>query len=174
MGRDKALLPCGGHTMLEDTLRKVAVVAMPVAIIAPRDRYAESGYPTYPDLRPGCGPLGGLETVLTLDLADWNLVLACDMPGLTNALLAALVERIPATPEESACVAARGPTGLEPLCAIYHRSCLAHVRNALDHRRLKARSLLAEFNPIAVDGFPPELLANVNTPAEWAAAGARR
>ena len=55
---------------------------------------------------------------------DWNLVVACDMPGLSAEFLAGLVEA--ARPRRPPHLLPAGPGGhREPLCAVYHRRALA-------------------------------------------------
>ncbi|HYL77810.1 MAG TPA: molybdenum cofactor guanylyltransferase [Bryobacteraceae bacterium] len=159
MGRDKALLPYHGTALVDHVARAVRDAAGNVAII---------GHPNgIPDLLPGLGPIGGLYTALNITQTDWNLVVACDMPGISADPLRILLKRA----EISDCdgVAARSPGGtLEPLCAVYHRRCLPTVTRAIRDKRLKMLDLLSE---LSVEAQPIDhaLLANANTPAEWAA-----
>src|SRR5271163_1224329 len=87
MGRDKALLPLGDSTLLDHVAQCVRQAAGNVTIIGPPDRYASLGYPVTADLVTNCGPLGGLYTALSITETDWNLMVACDMPGLTAHFL---------------------------------------------------------------------------------------
>ena len=168
MGRDKALLRVGGQTLLENAIRAVAAATGYGAILGPPERYAALGFPVFEDLYPSLGPLGGIETALALGLADWNLIVACDMPGISAGQLRALLAQVPVEWPSATCVAALGPSGPEPLCAVYHTSCLPVVRTALDRRALKMRDLLGELRTVTVSGFALESLANVNTPTDWA------
>ena len=63
MGRDKALLPVQGSTLLEQVAREVLAVTGSVTVIAPPERYIGIGLSVIPDLSPGQGPLGGIHTV---------------------------------------------------------------------------------------------------------------
>jgi molybdenum cofactor guanylyltransferase len=166
MGRDKALLPYRGTTLVEHLAQTVQQAAGNVALIGEPARYAGLGYRVYPDKFPGCGPLGGIYTALSESSTDWNLIVACDMPGISANVLRGLLQS--AGDSAESCVIAIGPTGEpEPLCALYHRSCLPVLARAIQERRFKMKDLVRELDSKArpVDA---SALANVNTPAEWA------
>ena len=157
MGRDKASLPYRGTSLIEHIARAVREAAGNVTVIG--------GASGTPDKIPGLGPIGGLFTALSETGSDWNLVMACDMPGISAEVLRILLKRCEISPAD--CVYASMDGQPEPLCAVYHRRCLSAVARAIKFKRLKMLDLLAE---LAVDMQPldPAVLANANTPAEWA------
>jgi molybdenum cofactor guanylyltransferase len=166
MGRDKAFLPYQGTTLIDHIARAVREAAGNVAIVGEPERFSHLGCRVFPDKSPGLGPLGGLFTALSVTETDWNLVVACDMPGITPEALRILLKRAGISRNE--CVAGALPGGsVEPLCAVYHRRCLPVVARAIKDKQLKMFDLLAE---LAVDAQPlaAVALANANTPAEWA------
>jgi molybdenum cofactor guanylyltransferase len=170
MGRNKALLPFRGITLVQHIAEIVSEAAGSVTgcvtVIGDPLQLAHLGLPVVPDILPASGPAGGIYTALTMTSTDWNLIAGCDMPALTSDVLRSLLRRTALT--SAPCVAAAGTDGQpEPLCAVYHRRCLASVTRAIRNKRLKMRDLLAEIGTesILVD---PVALANVNTPAEWA------
>lgn len=153
MGRDKALLPYHGTSLVEHIAGIVREAAGNVAIIVN-------------DKMPGFGPMGGLFTALSVSETEWNLVVACDMPGLSPEPLRILLKRAETSPLD--CVAAASPSGvLEPLCAVYHRRCLPIVARAIRDKRLKMLDLLSELS-VEAQPLDPAALLNANTPAEWA------
>ena len=166
MGRDKALLPYRGATLVEHMANAVHATAGSVALIGDPVRYSSLGHPVYPDKFAGCGPLGGIYTALSVSRSDWNLIVACDMPGVTAEVLRVLL----ASAEKStgSSVVATGPTGeAEPLCAVYHRRCLPALARAIEQKRFKMKELVKELDPHMVP-MHASALANVNTPTEWA------
>lgn len=166
MGRDKAFLAYRGTTLLEHIAGAVRDAAGNVAIIGEPARFANLGCQVFPDRSPSLGPLGGLFTALSVTQTDWNLIVACDMPGITADSLRILLKMSEITKAD--CVAAASSQGsVEPLCAVYHRRCLPLVARAAKDKRLKMFDLLAE---LRVDGeiLDQAALANANTPAEWA------
>ncbi len=165
MGRDKALLPYAGKTLLEHVANMLREAAGTVTVVGDPHRYRALGYPVLADLAPANGPIGGVYTALQASATNWNLIVACDMPGLTARVFGRLLERLGVTAGN--CVAAAGPNGEpEPLCAAYHRSCLPALDRAIRDKRLKMKDLLLELETEAVP-VDAASLANVNTPAEW-------
>lgn len=166
MGQDKALLPYRGATLVEYVAWVVSRVAGSVVVIGDPDRYRDLTRPVYADKVPGLGPLGGIYTALSVTPADWNLIVACDMPGISTLALHALVEP-EAKPGRNAVVAKGLDGGAEPLCAVYHKSCLPVLALAIRNKRLKMMDLLPELK-VEYRTLDPALLVNVNTPDDWA------
>ena len=170
MGRDKALLPIEGSVLVERTAERVRAAAGSVTLIGAPTRYAHLGLPVLPDLVSDgapCGPICGLHTALKTTRADWNLVVACDMPGLTAGFLSELLAA--ARQLECACLAPQTDSGLHPLCAVYHRRAADAVEFAIQHKRFKMHDLLKSFGAVSWPVADASLLENVNTPLEWGA-----
>lgn len=122
--------------------------------------------PVIPDFAQGRGPLSGLEAALLSPYAgEWNLIAACDMPRIHNRLFRNLVDAIEPGAD---CIVPRSASGkLEPLCALYKKSCAPVVSAALENgtrRVVDAVGMLqAKFWPIP----DADLFQNVNTAPEW-------
>lgn len=134
MGMDKALLPFGSGTLLEHAVRKMQALFSEVIIVG--DDLKGHRYPgvrTIQDIRPGCGPLGGIHTALASAAYEFVFVAACDMPfwrpGLARLLLAACVGHDGAVPAYDGY--------FEPLLAAYGNTCLPIIEACLDHGRCK-------------------------------------
>jgi molybdopterin-guanine dinucleotide biosynthesis protein A len=161
MGRDKAQLPFRGGTLsaaIADAVRKAAGTAILVG------NPALGGIP---DRYPGEGPLGGILTALEHTSAEWNLIVACDLPELTAGFLRRLLD----TAEDAGCDALLPHTSggrPQPLCAVYRRSAL----QALEERfRTGTRKVTLALEGLAVHRLEvSEVLQfqNVNTPEDWA------
>ena len=166
MGRDKALLAYRETTLVEHVARAVRTAAGSVTLIGDPGRYGALGHPVFADKVPNCGPLGGIFTALSVALTDWNLVVACDMPGISESALRGLID--PEAGPGRYSVMAVGPGGEpEPLCAVYHRQCLPVLDRAIREKRFKMRDLVVELQA-ELRPFEGAALANVNTPGEWA------
>jgi len=172
MGRDKALLAYRETSLVDYVARAVREAIGSVALIGDPSRYRDLGHAVYSDKVPGCGPLGGIYTALTVSPsgwnlpADWNLVVACDMPGISARVLRGLID--PEAEPGRNCVMAVGPGGEpEPLCALYHQQCLPALERAIREKRFKMRDLVPELDA-DLRLLEATALVNVNTAADWA------
>jgi molybdopterin-guanine dinucleotide biosynthesis protein A len=193
-GRDKSALVVGGRTILERQIAELSAVTDDLLIVG--DPGARRLQPSDPrrlqpsdprtlqpselgrcrrisDIVPGCGPLGGLHAALSEARDRAVFLVACDMPYVTARLAAHML----ALADEGAAdiVVPRTERGYHPLCAVYTRACLEPVTARLADRRLRMRDLIDEMRVRVVTaedidqiGDRHRLLANVNTPAEYA------
>ncbi len=119
-------------------------------IVANRD-YPEFGVPVYADLLPGGGSLSGLHAALHFAKADWVALAACDMPFLTPAYWALLLQRRPEHSSAAPVVIGKGPSNsFQPLAALYHRSLLEKVAHNIQAERLSLHRLAREEGAVTV------------------------
>jgi molybdopterin-guanine dinucleotide biosynthesis protein A len=167
MGRDKALLSASGRPLAVRIASAVREAAGNVTLIGPVERYAHLGFPVIADREPGLGPLGGVYTALAASSAEWNLMVACDMPRVTGEFLRELLEAAEGSAAD--CVVPVDRHGPHPLCAAYHRRCAPLAESAIRDRRLKMQDFVASLRTQEWSPASAGALANVNTPAEWEA-----
>ena len=167
MGRDKALLPLGGTTMVEQIASAVLAAAGNVTVIGPVERYAHLGFPVVPDKIENCGPIGGLFTALSITKADWNVLVACDMPDVTAAFLTQLIEAAEAA--DADCLVPETPGKLDPLCAVYHRRVVLAAEAAIHRKLFKMQDFISTLRTSRWPVSDARPLSNINTPAEWIA-----
>jgi len=166
MGRDKAVLPYLNLPLAERVAREVEAAAGNLALVGNPGRYAGLGRRVIPDLRPGNGPLGGIEAALDDSEADWNLIVACDMPGISAPFLRRLLDQ--AEEAGSDCLVPVSPSGhLEPLCAVYHRRCLAAVSRALDRGIKKVTEAYEDLHVTRWPAREERWFENLNTTEQW-------
>ena len=131
MGQDKALLSWDSQYLVEKIAATVAAATGTVTLVGRPERYGHLNIPCIPDSRDGQGPLAGIEAALQSGQAEWNLIVSCDMPDISSAVLSFLLEKARET--SASCVAAEDATGqIHPLCAVYHRRCLPIIRRSLE------------------------------------------
>jgi molybdopterin-guanine dinucleotide biosynthesis protein A len=177
MGRDKTALLIGGEPLLRRAIARLRLALAEVIVVG-----SPACAPLVPETRivadrwPGRGPLGALATALSAIEAteiEWALLVACDMPFTQPALLRALARLALTTPQVDV-VALRGPRGVEPLHAVYHRRCLplALARLAGDDASLRGLLAALRVREVAPDearrfDSAGRSAFNANTPEEW-------
>jgi molybdopterin-guanine dinucleotide biosynthesis protein A len=170
MGQNKARIKVDSRSLVEVIAAQVQAVTGSVTLVGNPAAFGDLPFDCLPDLRPGLGPIAGLETALSSSHADFNVLVGCDMPGIPAAALAHLL----AVSQQSGALctmALDAGKRRHPLCAVYRSACLPFVRLALDGGRLRLLDLMEELKAVEV---PIDLvLDNLNTPeefAEWQAA----
>lgn len=171
MGCDKALLPYRGGRFIEAIHRKMAELFDEVIVVGVEpDQYDFMPCRLVPDRFPGMGALGGIHSALFHSATDRVFVVACDMPHIKGDLIRFLCS----LSEDSDVVVPEGDCGLEPLHAMYRKSALPALEDALRegrqglvsfHDKLRVRRVARE----TVDRFDPGLSAfrNINTPEDY-------
>ena len=172
-GQDKSRLIIDGRSIIVrqvDVLQRVASELLVVG--GAPGRFADLGLPVVPDGIPGTGPIGGVYTALDAASNDRVIVVGCDLPFLDAGLLGRLAALADAE-RDGAWV--RGPRGLEPLLACYRRQARPAIRQAITAGLLQLHQLgtvlrMAEVgeDELSTFGRPDRLLANVNSPADYA------
>jgi len=172
MGADKSAIELDGQAFMDRVLAAVGPVARSISIVGGGPRVTR--VTALADCRPGLGPLAGIETALAACATDRALIVACDLPFVTAALLELLIAREEAGPD-GAVVPLDSDGRVSPLCAVYPRSALPLVGELLDGGERTPRALLVR---ISTDLVPfadyahlenaGQLLRNVNTPEDLA------
>lgn len=161
MGRDKAALTLGGEPFLARLVSRFQKTF---------DQVYVSGPGGLPDLRPGEGPLAGLESAFVRTGAERIFVTAVDLPFADPALARLLLERLG---ERDVCLIRRRDGRVEPLFAAYRYTCLPHIQACLEEGRRAMGALLDRLDcrVVAENELPGfdlnRLLLNVNTPADY-------
>lgn len=158
MGRDKTRLRLGQHTVLGQIRATARQLQQPVRVI----RH---------DLKPGCGPLGGIFTALKTSRSQAVLFLAADMPFVSASLLRKMLGYL--NPGRNALfVREREGVGFPILL---RRTALPVVTQQLMRGDLSLQALARVLNARTVR-LPRAMsleLFNINTPADWEAARKR-
>ena len=166
----------GRARIIDRQLAALSVVADDIRIVANDPaRYAGLRIPVIADAIAGAGALGGLYSALLDARHERVLILACDLPFVTTALLERLVADS-SGPDEIDAVVPRSARGVEPLCALYSRRCAGAARARIERGELSIAGLLADLRvrELGPDALAPydegALFENVNTPHDYARA----
>ena len=174
LGRYKALETVGNRSLLEAVVFHLSYFNSSVVVVTAREQPVHQ-FIDYPKLRvvtdtyPGKGPLGGIYTGLAASNSFYNLVVACDMPFLNQALLRYMVQ----VSANFDLVVPRLGEMVEPLHAVYSQDCLAPAEYLLKQGSLATRELISLVRVRYVEDeeinrFDPNHLSffNINTEAD--------
>jgi molybdopterin-guanine dinucleotide biosynthesis protein A len=191
-GADKVFLEFGGQTLLDRALAVMSTVCDRVAIVGDPAKFTKYGSSKYgskksgsskyesvvADIFPGCGPLAGIHAALLHSSAELNLMLAVDMPFVTQELLAFLFAE--AEKSEAMVTVPRSGKRLQPLCAVYRSDFSTVAEQALRAGKYKIDALFSsvsvrviEEGELTAAGFSEQSFFNVNTPQDRLAAEGR-
>jgi molybdopterin-guanine dinucleotide biosynthesis protein A len=166
MGRDKALLDLDGAHLVSRVAERVAAAAGSVMLIGDPEKYGGMGFAVCADLYKGCGPLAGVHAALSTSAAEWNLIVACDMPEVRPGFLGELLQQ--AERMDADCLLPAGESGRpEPLCAVYNRRALPAIERALESGIRKVLDGLAGLRLEILPVRNAKLFRNLNTPGDW-------
>lgn len=171
LGRDKVQETVGADNLLQRVLSQLALFNRDIIIVTADKKSLPrfNGYQrarVVTDIYPGRGALGGIYTGLAESSSTYNLVVACDMPFLNQALLSYMM----GLSAGFDLVVPRLGELVEPLHAVYARSCLALIEGLLKRGSLEVRALfdlvkVRYVEAAEIDRFDPQHLSffNVNT-----------
>lgn len=174
MGANKAFLNFGGQTLLDRALAALRAACGEVAIVGDLETFRSHGS-VVSDVFAGCGPLAGIHAALLHSSAKLNMVLAVDMPFVSQELLHFLMDVADAI--DATVTVPRNTSGLQPLCAVYRRDFASIAERALMAGKYKIDAAftsvslrVVEESELAAAGFTEKSFFNLNTPQDRHAA----
>jgi molybdopterin-guanine dinucleotide biosynthesis protein A len=175
MGEDKADLILEGRRLLDIAVETARAVTPQVRIVGSRERY---GPEAIGDIYPGRGPLGGIHAALRQSAAEWNLMLAVDIPFVEPRFLRWMVEE--ARKSGATVTVPHVAGGYQPLCAVYRSGFGAVAETALQAGHNKIDALFSAVPLRAIDedelrrfAFPATMFENLNTREDFDRASLR-
>ena len=177
MGQDKAQLRLGPNTVLQRVAAELAVAAGSVTLVGARQEYPEVQLPNVPDIHEEWGAMGGIHAALSAAETDWIIVIACDLPFVTQDLFERLKSFADESPKESidSIVPLQADGRPQPVCALYRReTCLPEIERLVSAGEHTPRALLANVRTRYVQ-FPEltdlsgaeNFFLNLNTPEDF-------
>jgi molybdenum cofactor guanylyltransferase len=172
MQRDKAALKYQGITQLDRTFelarRHTAQVFVSVRAEQTEDP-TRSRHPMIVDSVAGSGPIAGIRSAFALHPQAAWLVLACDLPFLSDAVVESLLRERDSSVFATAYKSAHD--GLpEPLCAVWEPAAAAALADYQAAGGHCPRKFLIRHAARLIEPRDMRALDNVNTPQEYAQA----
>ena len=108
-----------------------------IIIVGSKEKYSNFKR-VFKDIFPQKGPLGGIFSGLKVSTSQYNLLVGCDMPFIEVKLLQYMIENINTYDIVIPCY---GKGLIEPLCAIYSKSCLEVIERNIKAGVLSVREI---------------------------------
>jgi len=171
-GKNKAFLKIGSARLIDSILQEMKTIFKRVILITnEKEKYEYLEVPMVEDHVKGLGPLGGIYTGLMSIPDEAGFFVACDMPFINRQLVRYMVD----IKGNHRAVVPSVADNIEPLHAIYFRSCLKSIRHLIDSKRYQVR-LFYDNIPVRyvkedeIRKFccPSKAFLNINTPDEFA------
>ncbi len=170
LARNKAQEIIDGKSLIEHVTERLKPLTSHILIVTSKEQpglLVACKAEILVDLYPNKGPLGGIYTGLLAARSSHSLVVACDMPFLNTELLRYMVE----FSANFDLVIPRVGNFVEPLHAVYTKSCLAPIEYMIKQGKLSILDLLslvqARFlEAKEIDSFDPKHLSFFNINAE--------
>lgn len=170
-GQNKAFLEIGSIRLIDRITEEMKNIFERVILVTNEKKgYEYLGIPMLEDIIKELGPIGGIYTGL-MNLSDQaGFFVACDMPFINKQLVRYMVD----IQDNHSAVVPLVADEIEPLHAIYAKSCLGPIRDLIDSKRYQVRFFYDQIpvryvkeDEIRKFGSPTRAFLNINTPDEF-------
>ena len=170
MGFNKAQAEMHGESMLIRMINKLQKITPTILISSGATSYPNIHWTQIPDAYPQCGPLGGIYSVLKASETPLTLVVSCDIPLVSIALLEYIVSK---AKESNALITLPIDCDgqLQMMCAVYHKDVVPFLQQQIDSSQFKMKKILdfvsVEYVEISREHplYDEYAFMNVNNPA---------
>ena len=170
---DKSGLSYEGRTFLQRTKEQLEVFQVPCYLsrASYRTAEAEDGFQVIEDTVQGAdgewiGPMGGIWSCFENVQEDCLFFVSCDMPMFRTLMAERLLKHM--EPGADAVLWRTRDGRLQPMCALYSRSCLKVLKQHMDQQNYRMMKFLGSIRCVIVDTasehIPDTWFMNVNTP----------
>ncbi|MBM4350135.1 MAG: molybdenum cofactor guanylyltransferase [Deltaproteobacteria bacterium] len=141
MGRDKAFIEIDGIPIIQRIYNIFEKIFNEIIIVTnQKESYESFKAKIVSDLIVNHGALGGLYTGLFFASNPYSFCVACDMPFLKESMIQYLIKQA----DGFDAIVPRTDDGLQPLHAIYSKSCIPPIKKLIDMGKYK----IIDFYPL--------------------------
>ncbi|HYQ59191.1 MAG TPA: molybdenum cofactor guanylyltransferase, partial [Draconibacterium sp.] len=124
--------------LLERAINLCKPLSSEVLISSNHTSHTIFGYPVVEDEVKNCGPMGGIYSCLKRSTTKWNIVLSVDAVYVDQNFLDSLISLA----GDFDAVVPTTSRGVEPLIALYNKSCIPVLKEKLDEGDFKMQNFL--------------------------------
>ena len=165
MRTDKAFLKWNNKLFIESILDTLEPLTSDIIIVSNDKKYDVFRTKRIKDIIENAGPVAGIYSGLKASKTEYNLVLSCDIPLITETILQQLINEIDDKAEIIQCES-QGKT--MPLIALYSKRCENQFLKILNEgeRRLRIAVATCKVKTIILDAENEIYTTNINTPQQ--------
>lgn len=166
MGSDKGFLMLNSKAFVQYSIDALKPLVSEIIIVSDNPNYDNFGLKRVNDIIKEAGPVSGICSGLEASKSDYNLILSCDIPLITTAVLKKLIDAKDDT-SEIIQIETNGKT--IPLIALYKKDVICKFNKLLnkDERRLRIAIKTCKSKNVAIEKEFDILTMNVNTKDEF-------
>ncbi len=165
MQSEKGLVLFQGKPFIEHIIEAVLPISDSVQLVTNTVDYDYLPYQKIKDIELDKGPIGGIYSALVHSDSEINLIVSCDIPLISTALLSELIMKHQTEYEVSVFSEANK---IHPLIGIYSKKIIPILKKAIEENDLKMMRLLDKLQHqiIKVEDERSQQFKNVNSQAE--------
>lgn len=165
MQSEKGLVLFQGKPFIEHIIEAVLPITDKIQLMTNTSDYDYLSFKKIKDIESDKGPIGGIYTALVHSESEINLILSCDIPLISTALLSDLVTKHKSDFDVSVF---SDNNKIHPLIGIYSKKIIPVLKKAIEDNDLKMMRLLDKVNHqlIKVDDELSSQFKNINSIAE--------
>jgi len=162
MNQDKGLMLLDGKPMIQYVIYTLNSLVDEIIIISNNAAYEQFGYPVYSDLIKDKGPLAGIYTGLFYAQSETNIVLSCDVPYVSEALISFLLSEH----QQHQITIPKKKDRTHQLIGVFSKSCEVNFALSIEKEELKLIDAFKNLNLNVIDAnhFDVDLFRNLNSP----------
>jgi len=162
MGSDKGLVRLNGKPFIAHIIAILKPLVKDVIIVSNNSAYDVFNLKRVNDIIENSGPLAGLHTGLFHSETESNLVLSCDIPLISAAVLEKLIRN---SDDRFEIVQIKSQDKTMPLIALYKKQCMHLCLELLQKGEKRLRTAVQQFKTktINLDSELDQDVFNINT-----------
>lgn len=170
MGTDKSMIKLKDKPLIEYAIDALKPLCSKVVISSNSNIYDFTGCEVWADELSVRAPIVGIYSCLKRSGTEVNILLSCDMPLVSYAMLEYLLGN---SASYDITVPVHDGNFIEPLCGIYKKSSLKILKEFIDMGNFKLNECIkAASNHLVSVGkqlpfYSPMLFSNINTPDDY-------
>ena len=170
MGTDKSMMKLNDKPLIEYAIDALKPLCSKVIISLNSFMYDFTGCEVWVDELPDRAPIIGIYSCLRRSETDINILLSCDMPLMSSAMLEYLLS---CSINHDITVPVHEGNFIEPLCGIYKKSSVEILKQFIDKSNFRLNECIkaASGHLVRVGTtlpfYSPNLFSNINTPDDY-------